>query len=68
MTKEEQFDMTQKVMNLMLDYPVTVADWNSREHALHALELALADQIITRQDYEELRGFTIHVLYKDVQS
>lgn len=53
------------VTNLMEQFPVVKLQPNSKDHARHAVEQALLEEHIDRQDYEELLGYVIHVMYKE---
>ena len=48
----------------MSAYPVKKLTPNSKEHARHALEHALVDGKINRQEYNELIGYVLQVMFK----
>ncbi len=53
------------ITNLMKHYPVTSLQSDSKDHARYALEQALIHRKISREGYDELMGYVLHVMYKE---
>ena len=52
------------IKNYMAQYPVRKLEPDSKEHARHAPEHALADGKISRGEYEELIGYVLQRMFK----
>lgn len=52
------------IKGYMLQYPVTRLKPNSKDHARHALEQALVDSKIDRQEYNELVGYVVQRMFR----
>lgn len=57
--------MEQIINSLMEQHPVTKLIPKSKDHARHAIEQALVVGKIEREEYNQLLGYIIFVLYKE---